>query len=142
MKQTFLFLILTILLFACQSKEESVTSLDQPVKLDRELAEKLVELPLACVQTEYPNRLGQTLGAEEDLATPKQLRPAFYGCFDSHSAVHGHWSLVKLLRYYPDLDKAEAIKEVLVSHLSSDHILKELILFQHNSKYFKPGVYL
>ncbi len=137
MKQICLFLILTIFLISCERKVESDNTLNKSVQLDRELAEKLVELPLACVLTEYPNRLGQTLGAEDDLATPKQLRPAFYGCFDWHSAVHGHWSLVKLLRLYHDLEKTDQIKEVLVQHLSSENIQTELEFFktEHNRNF-------
>ena len=54
-------------------------------------AVNLMQLPLSCAETEYPNKLSQTLYSADDLASPKALHPAFYGCFDWHSAVHGHW---------------------------------------------------
>jgi len=55
-------------------------------ELTLEQANKLATLPLECMQTEYPNKLGQVLGNDEDLGSPKDLHPAFYGCFDWHSA--------------------------------------------------------
>ncbi|GAL80312.1 hypothetical protein JCM19274_602 [Algibacter lectus] len=79
-----------------------VISQDVP-KLDLEQANKLAALPLHCINAEYPNKLSQTLGSGEDLKNPATLHPAFYGCFDWHSAVHGHWSLVSLLKTNPDI---------------------------------------
>jgi len=73
------------------------------MQLTQAEAANLLQLPLACAEVEYPNKLGQTLRGDEDLASPKALHPAFYGCFDWHSAVHGHWSMVRLLRAFPPL---------------------------------------
>jgi len=65
------------------------------------------------------------------------LHPAFYGCFDWHSAVHGHWSLVKLLKEFPDLENADTIKMKLESNLSKENIIKEVAYFdgEHNKTY-------
>lgn len=104
---------------------------NKSLKLTLEQANKLIELPLACIQKEYPNRLGQTLGDSSDIGEPKELHPAFYGCFDWHSAVHGHWSLVKLLKEFPGLDKAGMVKIKLKQNLSAQNITKELAYFQH-----------
>ena len=65
--------------------------------LSTEQVSNLFKLPLSCVEVEYPNKLGQVLKGQDDLLSPKQLHPSFYGCFDWHSSVHGHWSLVRLL---------------------------------------------
>jgi len=78
-----------------------------PLHLTLKQANNLAELPLACMQTEYPNKLGQVLASKENLGEPSELHPAFYGCFDWHSAVHGHWSLVKLLKDFPELEQAQ-----------------------------------
>ena len=102
----------------------------EDIQLTLSKANKLVELPLECISTKYPYRLGQTLTSEKDLKTPDSLHPAFYGCFDWHSAVHAHWSLVNLLKQFPDLEEADAIKEQLQLHLSEENIQQEL-------KYFK-----
>ena len=89
------------------------------------------------METEYPNRLGQTLGSKEDLLSPKELHPAFYGCFDWHSAVHGHWSLVSLLKQFPDIKNAQLIREKLLYNISEENILKEVEYFygEHNKTY-------
>lgn len=109
----------------------------EPVVLTLSEANKLAELPLACINTEYPNKLGQTLGSKADIAQPNELHPAFYGCFDWHSSVHGHWSLVTLLKQFPDLDKAEAIKNALRANLSAENIKAEVEYFnkKHNKSY-------
>ncbi|MGW8316028.1 MAG: DUF2891 domain-containing protein [Bacteroidales bacterium] len=93
-------------------------------------ANRLAQLPLNCIQTEYPNKTGQTLGSKEDLHEPHVLHPAFFGCFDWHSSVHGHWSLVKLLKMFPDLDNAEGIREMLSQNLSVTNIADEVAYFE------------
>ncbi len=128
------FLYLSLILTSCM--KESQTEYE-PIAFDREQANRLAKLPLGCIQTEFPNKLGQTLGSAADLATPKELRPAFYGCFDWHSAVHGHWSLVKLLRLYPYLENAEEIRSKLRENITKKHVETELAFFlgEHNKSF-------
>jgi hypothetical protein len=128
----------TLILSSCgkqkdKPKEKKVTQKEtkiQPINLTLEQANNLAELPLSCMQHEYPNKPGQTLGSEEDLGEPHELHPAFYGCFDWHSAVHGHWSLVRLLKTYPDLEKADTIKEKLQENITKKHIQEEVEYFK------------
>lgn len=108
---------------------ESLKSYD-PVVLTTEEANKLVELPLNCINTEYPNKLGQTLENKSAMGEPHELHPAFYGCFDWHSSVHAHWSLVTLLKNFPEIEKKEAVREALKKSLSKENIQGEV-------KYFK-----
>ncbi|MEM8583123.1 MAG: DUF2891 domain-containing protein [Bacteroidota bacterium] len=98
--------------------------------LSLEAANNLAELPLACIEQEYPNKLGQTIGSAEDLGEPSLLHPAFYGCFDWHSAVHGHWSLVSLLSTYPDLARAEEAKALLSRRITAENIAAEVGYFE------------
>jgi hypothetical protein len=122
-----------MLLFGCNEKaqETKVTSKKAtPIVMTLAQANKLADLPLACVQQEYPNKTGHTLGSEEDLAGPKTLHPAFYGCFDWHSAVHGHWSLVALLKQYPTLDNAAKIRAKLANRITKENIEQEIIYFK------------
>lgn len=109
----------------------------EKVEMNLEEANKLVALPLACINTQYPNKLGQTLGSEKDLQSPRELHPAFYGCFDWHSSVHAHWSLVRLLKKFPKLDRADEIKTLLETSLSKENINKEMMYFrqEHNKDY-------
>jgi hypothetical protein len=111
---------------------------EEEVEFNLEEANRLAELPLGCIETEYPNKLGQTLENEEALGTPKELHPAFYGCFDWHSSVHAHWSLVSLLKQFPDLEKEEAIREKLKNSLSAENILAEVDYFKRpQSEYYE-----
>ena len=107
------------------------------IEMNLEEANKLVKLPLACLATEYPNKLGQTLGGEKDLKAPQELHPAFYGCFDWHSSVHGHWTLVRLLKKFPKIDNAREIKEKLETSLSKENIAAEVAYFktEHSEDY-------
>lgn len=102
----------------------------EPVTLTLEQANKLAQLPLSCINTEYPNKLSQVIGSAEDLAEPNELHPAFYGCFDWHSAVHAHWSLVSLLKQFPDLEQEEKIREILKTSLSKENIQGEIAYFK------------
>lgn len=129
---------------ACSKQEkqdvptvEKSINIEEPLKLTLKEANNLAKLPLACIQTEYPNKLGQVIGGKKDLGEPHALHPAFYGCFDWHSAVHGHWSLVKLLKDFPELDKAEQIKKMLRQNMSKQNILAEVKYFEgkHNKSY-------
>ena len=100
-------------------------------------ANKLAFLPMYCINVEYPNKLNQVIGGSEDLQSPKELHPAFYGCFDWHSSVHGHWSLVSLLKQFPNLNDAEEIKQQLLANISKENIEKEVVYFhgKHNKSW-------
>ena len=76
--------------------------LTYPQSIEPELAERFSALALACVHQEFPNKISRTTDNAEDIGPPKTIFPVFYGCFDWHSAVHGHWLLVRLLRVGPE----------------------------------------
>ena len=115
-------------------KEKSILSGDllgeDRVEFTVKEANNLAELPLNCINTQYPNKLGQTLENKEAIGEPQELHPAFYGCFDWHSSVHAHWSMVSLLKQFPDLKKAETIREKLKESLSAENIQGEIDYFK------------
>lgn len=128
-------LIAIISLVSCgeQKKNEQKAQQEkniEPPALTLEQANKLLALPLECIGTEYPNKPGQVLGGDEDLKSPRKLHPAFYGCFDWHSSVHGHWSLVSLVKQFPDLEKDKKAREKLIKHLSRENIKAEVEYFK------------
>ena len=94
--------------------------------LTASVAEKMAELPIQCLQKEYPNKLNQVLESPEEIAFPSALHPAFYGCFDWHSAVHGHWLLLRCVRLYPHLPCQKAIVELFDQHLTKENVANEL----------------
>ena len=135
-------IILFIFLSGCRGPDKSTTdnnniTVQNPVYLTLEQANNLIELPLACFQNEYPNKLGQTIGSAEDLKEPHQLHPVFYGCFDWHSSVHGYWSMVKLLKEFPELNNYRAVKSKLQENLTKENVLAEVEYFkgEHNKTY-------
>jgi hypothetical protein len=104
------------------------------VALTLEDANHLARLPLRCMQREYPNKPGETLALPADIGSPQNLHPAFYGCFDWHSSVHGHWMLVKLLKTFPDLEDRDSIRTKLAEGLSAEHIRGEVAYFRRTEE--------
>ena len=88
-------------------------------------AARFVNLALACVHKEYPNKIAHVLNSDADVAPPRKLTPAFYGCFDWHSSVHGHWLLARLARVYPDAPFAQPAREALKRSLTAENIAQE-----------------
>jgi hypothetical protein len=88
-------------------------------------AQRFAGLALACVHKEYPNKLSHSLNSDADVAPPRKLTPAFYGCYDWHSSVHGHWLLTRLVRTFPSAPFAQAAREALRQSLTADNIAQE-----------------
>ncbi len=113
-----------------EAKKESATS------LNKDSAEKLIELPLKCITNQMPYKSGLVISSKEDLQLPIEHHPAFYGCFDWHSAVHGHWSIIYLLKNFPEIRNADKAIKLLDQNLTEENILKEIEYFKLN-KYTK-----
>jgi len=94
--------------------------------LTSEQASVFASLALAGVVRQYPHKPDHVLNSAADALTPKQMHPAFYGCYDWHSSVHSHWMLVRLLHLFPALPEADAIRILLASHLSRSNLQREL----------------
>jgi Protein of unknown function (DUF2891) len=93
-------------------------------------ASHLASLPLKCLQQQYPNKINHTASGDSDqVLTPKNLHPAFYGCFDWHSSVHGHWMLIKLLKDFPSLPENKKIREAISLNINAQNIRKETDYF-------------
>jgi hypothetical protein len=88
-------------------------------------AERFANLALACVHKEYPNKIAHVLNSDADVAPPRKLTPAFCGCYDWHSSVHGHWLLVRLLRTFPDASFAAAARDALRKSLTAENLKQE-----------------
>jgi hypothetical protein len=110
----------------------------QAAELTRERAAAFARLALTAVQREYPNKPEHVLGGPADVKSPKGLHPAFYGSYDWHSSVHGHWLLVRLLKTFPDLPEVKDVRAVLGRHLSAANIKAEVDYFNRpDSKSFE-----
>lgn len=113
MKNSFWFLIF-FPFTALMAQNSYLVREKEQLRLTPAGASFLAKLPLHCIHTEYPNKTGHTIEAELDAQlTPKQLHPAFYGCLDWHSSVHGHWMLVRLLKTFKGLPEEAEIRAIL-----------------------------
>ena len=97
---------------------------------DAKSAERFANLALACVHKEYPNHISHTLNSDSDVAPPRKLTPAFYGCYDWHSSVHGHWLLVRLIRTFPDAPFVQAARDSLRQSLTAENLAQEASYLQ------------
>jgi hypothetical protein len=93
---------------------------------DAKSAERFANLALSCVHREYPNKIAHVLQSDADAKAPRELTPAFYGCYDWHSSVHGHWLLARLARQYPEAPFAAAARAALAKSLTKANIDQEV----------------
>ena len=122
--------ILVLLNVSQGAAQYAVFPVGAPARLTVEGAARLAELPLRCIDQEYPNKTGHVIeGAPDARLTPRQLHPAFSGCFDWHSSVHGHWALVRLLKSFPDLPNKDRIREVFARSFSRENLEGEAAYF-------------
>jgi hypothetical protein len=94
------------------------------------LAERFAKLALQCVHREYPNKIAHVLNADADARPPRELTPAFFGCYDWHSAVHGHWLLARLLRLSPGAPFAAEARAALERSFTPENLAAEVRYFQ------------
>lgn len=126
-------LFFTYLFITCKNPEDKIAS-EKPLSITKEIAENLSRLPVKCLQKEYPNKLNQSLTDVTEIGPPAQLHPAFFGCYDWHSSVHGHWMLVKLLKQFPDLSRKDTILTLLTENLTAKNINAEIAYFKRKSE--------
>lgn len=124
--------------FASDPGSAQSPAVKESMKLTRDVASHFAELALRCVAREYPNKLDHVMNDEKEVLGPKTMHPVFYGCFDWHSSVHGHWMLVRLLRMFPDLPEAARIRAALGANLTAHNVRLEVqYLSQPNRKSFE-----
>ncbi|MBN1197150.1 MAG: DUF2891 domain-containing protein [Candidatus Aminicenantes bacterium] len=101
-----------------------------PFRLDQKTASRFADLALACISREFPNKPGHVMRNVDEVQPPGRLHPAFYGCFDWHSSVHGHWMLVRLLRRFPGLPEAGRIRSAVEGNLTETALRAEAAYFR------------
>lgn len=99
------------------------------LELTEALAARFARLALDCVTREYPNKIAHTMQSDADAAPPRVLTPAFYGCYDWHSAVNGHWLLARLARLFPDAPFAAEARAAIARNITEENIAAELRYF-------------
>ena len=123
--------LLCLLLLASASAKPTAPS---DLSLNQTQASHFARLALKCVRKEFPQKLDHTMNDASEVRTPKQLHPAFYGCFDWHSTVHGHWMLVHLLKTFPSLPEGRQIREALDDNLTAKNVAAEVAYLNQKSR--------
>lgn len=89
-----------------------------------------VMLALKGIPQEYPNKPSNVMHSKQDVRSPREMHPAFYGNFDWHSSVHGHWMLIRLLRQHPKTELADKIRSILNDQLTREKMEAEAEYFK------------
>lgn len=118
MKWMIVSVLFTMILPRCSRAEQDEV-------FDEKAAERFAKLALACVHKEYPNKISHTLSSDGDVAPPRKLTPAFFGCYDWHSSVHGHWLLARLIRRYPTASFVPPARNALRRSITAENIKQE-----------------
>ena len=103
-----------------------VRAQDGAQALTEKQASHFAALALKCVTREFPNKPEHVINNNSEVLSPKTLHPAFYGCYDWHSSVHGHWMLVRLLKSFPNLPESIQIRAALNANLTAENIQAEV----------------
>ena len=96
-----------------------------PAALPADAENRFAGLALVCVHKEYPNKIAHVMDSDADARSPRELTPAFYGCYDWHSAVHGHWLLARLTRLHPEAPFASRARDALAQSLTAENLAAE-----------------
>ena len=110
-----------------QEVDSAMPTIGKP--LTKVHAVSLAKLALSGLDREFPNKPSNVLAGPESIVEPRKMFPAFYGCFDWHSSVHGHWMLVRILKLHPDIEIAAEIRHKLSEHLSKENLEREAAFF-------------
>ena len=135
MKKLFLLIgILQAVVLCAQTSMLTTTASDGRLVLSDKGASYFANLSLICTNKAYPHDYREQLQKAEDLQPPEKLWPSFYGCYDWHSGVHNHWALVKLLKKYPNIPEAAAIKQKLEQSFNAKNILQEVVYLESHEE--------
>ena len=129
-----LILVATVMSNTIQPRSQTTRAARQQFSLTEAQASHFASLALKCIAREFPNKPEHVLNDSGDVRRPQSLHPAFYGCFDWHSSVHGHWMLVRLLRLFPNLPEAPAIRKAVSANLGRENILAETAYLKQKNR--------
>src|ERR1022692_3319838 len=103
-------------------------------EFDHAQAARFARLALDCIHKEYPNKIAHSLNSDADVKPPRELTPAFFGCYDWHSSVHGHWLLVRLARLFPQAPFASQARRAVALSLTPANIAQEVVYLNTNGR--------
>ena len=107
---------------------------EKDLALTQEAASSFAKIALACIHREYPNKPGHVMNDATEVRSPTQLHPVFYGCYDWHSAVHGHWMLIRLLKLFPGLPEGPEIRAAIGQNITAESGATEVAYLHQPSR--------
>ena len=110
-------------------RPQSPASSEEVMTINRSQASLFARMAIGAITREYPNKPDHYLSTAANVKGPRALHPAFFGALDWHSSVHGHWTLVRLLRWFPDLPEQKQVRAILGEHLTAKNIQIEADYF-------------
>src|SRR5689334_10205791 len=137
MKFTSIFIFFCSVCLRVSSQENLYNNSRQAYHLTESGAAYLASLPLRCLDKEFPYKTGISFLDSSQITYPKNYHPAFFGCYDWHSSVHGHWMLIKLLKQFPQIRNGDVIRSRLSAHLTAENIQKEVQIFTGDNQSFE-----
>ena len=130
MLKKYLLMPVLALVAACGGGQEaSSPAIDIPEVRLGVVEDRFARLALSCVHKEYPNKISHVMAGDSDVMSPRKMFPAFYGCFDWHSSVHGHWLLTRILKIDPETPMRPAIETALSRSFTADNIAGEVAYY-------------
>jgi len=129
-KKIFFLVFSCLIVCFCIAQERHYEKVNGQIVLTATGASHFAKLPLRCAEKEFPYKTGITFTDSSLTGVPKNYHPAFFGCFDWHSSVHGHWMLVRLLKLYPNIAEATTIRQLFNKHFTVANIQQELQVFK------------
>lgn len=121
--------------YAASQREASLHGAPGPASAFSEhAAQRFADLALACVHKEYPNKIAHSMNSDADVAPPRKLTPAFFGCYDWHSSVHGHWLLARLARSFPNAPFTPDARAALQQSLTKENIAAEVAYLNEDGR--------
>ncbi|HEY0430456.1 MAG TPA: DUF2891 domain-containing protein, partial [Pyrinomonadaceae bacterium] len=128
------FSIALIVLGAVSANAQMTNSKPSNHSLTPAQASHFASLALKCISREYPNKPEHVMNDGRDVESPRTLHPAFYGCYDWHSSVHGHWMLVRLLRMFPNLPESVEVRRAVGANLRAENIAAEVAYLKQKNR--------
>lgn len=103
--------------------------MNSPSILSFDIAQRLATQTLPNLLREYPAKLDHVINGPEDLRSPRELHPLFFGSFDWHSCIHGYWQVLRLRRLFPSAPFASDVDLVLDAQITPENVAAEISYF-------------
>lgn len=105
--------------------------------LTPEFAADLAAAPLAGISREFPHYVGSVDSADGP-PRPRDRHPIFFGCYDWHSAVHSHWTLLRLSRLEPGAPFVDQFLDRFDERLTPSAVGAERVVFEDKPDFERP----